>query len=421
MADGATRPGFGHTFRSFRSRNFRLYFGGIFVSNIGTWLQATVLAWVVLQQTNNGLALGGLAAVQWGPMLVLGAWAGALSDRVDKRKLVLATQFAAAVQAALLGVCLATGLASLPVIFVLAALLGVINAIDNPARRGFVPQLVPESQIANAMALNTSVMTSTRIVGPALGGVLVGQIGAAWCVTANAMSYAATIIGIIALRRSELQPAPLIRRAKGQVSEGVRYAWQHPVLRVSLLSTAVLGVLAFNYQTTFPLFAKRILLGDASTFGTMLSVTSVGSLLGSLLVASRTETTPQFLRFAAGAFGVALLALSAAPSLVVALLLSLPVGAAGSAFISTCTGLLQKHARPEMRGRLMALQAVVFLGSTPIGGPLVGAAAELAGGRAGLWVGGAAGVLTAASTPLLRRFGGAAPPLGATVSDPSTA
>lgn len=421
MSDGRRLPTLSHTFGSFRYRNFRLYFGGLFVSNIGTWLQTTVLAWVVLQRTDNGVALGGLAAAQWGPMLVLGAWGGAVSDRVDKRRLILVTQLGAACQSAALAVCLALGIASLPVIFVLAALLGLINAVDNPTRRGFIPQLVPDHQIANAMALNTSVMTSTRIVGPALGGLLLSRIGAAWCVTANAVSFAATIVGIVALDGSELQSAPLIRRAKGQITEGVRYAWTHPVLRVSLLSTAVLGVLAYNYQTTFSLFAKRVLVGDASTFGTLLSVTSIGSLLGSLVVASRFEATPRFLRLAAGAFGLALLALSAAPSLSAALVLTLPVGAAGSAFISTGSGLLQRLSRPEMRGRLMALQAVVLLGSTPVGGLLVGGAAELAGARAGLWIGGIAGVVTAACMPLLQRLGRGANPVGATVSDPSTA
>jgi MFS family permease len=407
----------GRTFRSFRSRNFRLYFGGIFVSNIGTWLQATVLSWLVLQQTRSGIALGLLGVFQWGPMLLLGAWAGALSDRVDKRRMVLCTQAAAAVQALALGVVVLAGFASFPLILGLAAALGLINAVDNPARRGFIPQLVSPGDIGNAMALNTSVMTSSRILGPALGGLLLSRIGPGWCFLLNAASYAATIGGIVALRRDELRMVPLVERSKGQVSEGIRYAWGHPVLRVALVATAVLGVLAFNYQTTFPLLAERALDGDAASFGVLLSVTSVGSLAGSLVVASRAEPTPGLLQAAAGGFGAAMLALSAAPNLPIALALSLPLGAAGSAFVSTVTGLLQRHGRPDMRGRLMSLQAVLFLGSTPIGALVVGTVAEVVNARAALVVGGVAGVATALAAPTIARAGVAGRPASTTLSD----
>jgi MFS family permease len=331
--------------------------------------------------------------------------------------MVLCTQAAAAVQALALGVVVLAGFASFPLILGLAAALGLINAVDNPARRGFIPQLVSPGDVGNAMALNTSVMTSSRILGPALGGLLLSRIGPGWCFLLNAASYAATIGGIVALRRDELRMVPLVERSKGQVSEGIRYAWGHPVLRVALVATAVLGVLAFNYQTTFPLLAERALDGDAASFGVLLSVTSVGSLAGSLVVASRAEPTPGLLQAAAGGFGAAMLALSAAPNLPIALALSLPLGAAGSAFVSTVTGLLQRHGRPDMRGRLMSLQAVLFLGSTPIGALVVGTVAEVVNARAALVVGGVAGVATALAAPTIARAGVAGRPASTTLSD----
>jgi MFS family permease len=272
-------------------------------------------------------------------------------------------------------------------IYACALLLGLINAVDNPARRAFISQLVEPGEISNAMGLNTAVMTSTRIIGPAAAGLLIGTIGAGWCFVTNGFSFAAVIVATLALDRTRLRPAPRVSRASGQVREGLRYAWDDPVLRRTLLAAAVVATLAFNYPTTLPLLTTETFAGDAGTFGALLAVASVGSLLGSLVAASRPSATQRFMAGASVAFGLAMGAVASASGLGWAFVLAIPMGAGGSAFASTTSAVLQDRSRPEMRGRLMALYAVVFLGSTPIGGPIVGWVGEHVSPRASLYLG----------------------------------
>ena len=391
------------TFRSFQSRNFRLYYLGLFVSNIGTWLQAVAQSWLIYRLTDSGWVLGTLAAAQWGPMLVLGAWGGALADRYDKRRVMMATQAISAIQALVLAAAVGGHWANVWLVHALALSLGLVNAIDNPARRGFIPQLVGEGEASNAMALNTAVMTSTRIIGPALAGTLIKSVGVAWCFLGNGLSFLAVIAAVAALDTTTLRPAQRARRAPGQVREGLRYAWNDPVLRTSLLATAVIGTLAYNYQITLLLLAERTFGGDAGTFGTLLAVTSVGSLIGALITAGRAHASPFYLLGAAAVFGVAMGAVATAPSLLVACGLAIPMGAAGSAFVSTGGGLLQQRGRSDMRGRLMALHSVVFLGSTPIGGPIVGVVGDRLGPRAALYLGAATALTVAAVAFVFKR------------------
>ena len=399
----ATQGTFARTFRSFRSRNFRLYYLGLFVSNVGTWLQAVAQSWLVFRLTHSGWVLGTLSAAQWGPMLVLGAWGGAVSDRFDKRRLMAITQAVSGVQALVLAAAVFGGFANVYLVHALALVLGLVNAIDNPTRRGFIPQLVSEGEIANAMALNTAVMTSTRIIGPAVAGLLIKAVGPGWCFFGNGVSFLAVIFAVTSLDVSALRPAPRAKRAPGQVREGLRYAWSDPVLRLSLTATAIIGTLSYNYQITLLLLATRVFHGEAGTFGTLLAVTSVGSLLGALVTASRRSVTTTYLLGTAGLFGVAMTALAIAPNLIVGFLILLPMGAAGSAFVSTGSGLLQQRGRADMRGRLMALHSVVFLGSTPIGGPIVGFVGDHFGAKASLYLGGVTAMAVAGSAGLLQR------------------
>ena len=380
------------TFRSFRTRNFRLYYLGLAVSNVGTWLQTVAQAWVVLELTGSGVALGLLAAAQWGPILVFGAWGGVIADRFERRRVILVTQTISGVQALLLGFVVLSGWATVWLIYVFALLLGLVNAVDNPARRAFIPQLVEPGEVSNAMGLNTAVMTSTRIIGPAAAGLLIGTIGAGWCFVANGFSFAAVIVATLALDRSRLRPSPRVSRARGQVRQGLRYAWDDPVLRRTLLAAAVVATLAFNYPTTLPLLTTETFGGDAGTFGALLAVASIGSLLGALVAASRPGATQRFMAGASVAFGLAMGAVASAPALTWAFVLAVPMGAGGSAFASMTSAVLQERSRPEMRGRLMALYAVVFLGSTPIGGPIVGWVGEHVSPRASLYLGALAAV-----------------------------
>ncbi len=382
------------TFRSFRRRNFRLYYAGLLVSNIGTWLQAVAQAWLVLELTGDGTALGIVTALQFLPILLFGAWGGLLADRFDKRRLILATQSLAAVQALVVGLAVVAGRASVPLVFGGALVLGLVNAVDNPARRSFIAELVDLDEVANAMGLNTAVMTTSRVIGPALAGVLIHAIGPGGCYLVNAVSFVAVLTGVLAIRRSELRTATRTVRGRGQVREGFVYAWRTPSLRLALGMTAVMATLAFNYSVSLPLLVARVFDGGPGMFGALLSVTSIGSMVGALLTASRLTATRGYLIGTAAVFGVAMCGLALSPWLWLAFICAIPMGGAGSAFVSAGGAMLQAGARPDLRGRVMALHAVVFQGSTPIGGPIVGAIGEHAGARWGLLVGGLTSIAT---------------------------
>lgn len=382
------------TFRSLRHRNARLYFLGLVVSNAGTWLQATAQAWLVLELSDSGAALGAVVACQFLPMLLLGPWAGVLADRRDKRKVVFATQALAGMQAVTLGILDLTGHVNLPVVYVLALVLGVVSAIDNPSRRSLVGELVAPDELPNAMSLNTAVMTGSRIVGPALAGLMIAAVGTAWCFLLNGLSFVAVLVALVLMDPAEIlrsEPAP---RAKGQVREGIRYAWQNRTLRITFGVLIVVSTLAFNYSVTIPMIVRRVFDGGPGVFGALLAVTSVGSLIGSLATASRFSVSMRYLLASVGVLGGFMVAMAFSPTLWMAFVLSVPMGAGGAAFIAATSGMVLTESRPDMRGRLLALQATAFLGSTPIGGPLVGWVGDVAGARWGLAVGGLAALLT---------------------------
>lgn len=383
------------TFRSFRRRNFRLYYAGLLVSNVGTWLQSVAQAWLVFELTGDGTALGLVTALQFLPILLFGAWGGLLADRFDKRLLIGVTQSLAALQALVVGVFVVTGNASVPVVYAGAAVLGLVNAVDNPARRSFIAELVDADEVVNAMGLNTAVMTTSRVIGPALAGLLISAVGVGGCYLLNAGSFVAVLAGVFAIRPAELRTTGRTARGRGQVREGFVYVWRTPTLRLTLVMTAVLATMAFNYNVTLPLLVKRVFDGGPAMFGALLSVTSVGSLLGALLTASRAEANRRYLLATAGVFGVAMCGLALSPWLWSAFACAIPMGGAGSAFVSAGGAMLQTGARPDLRGRVMALHAVVFQGSTPIGAPLVGAIGEHVGARWGLLVGGLTAIATA--------------------------
>jgi MFS family permease len=375
------------TFRSLTHRNFRLFFLGQLVSQTGTWLSMVTQTLLVLKLTDSGVALGLLMAFQFGPMLVLGAWAGAVADRSDKRKMLIVLQSLAMAQSIVLGVIVLSGAATVPVIYALAAVQGFITAFDNPVRRSFVVEMVPSEDLPNAVSLNSAIMTGSRVLGPAIAGALVLTVGYGWPFIIDGLSYTAVIGGLLMMRPGELfRSAPMPHR-KGQVRQGLRYIRSEPNLLVPLIMMALIGTFAFNFSVTVPLLVKGPLAGGTGTFTLLFSVLSLGSLIGALATARRSRVTPQQLVNAAGAFGVAMVLLAVSPSLGVAFPVSILLGLASIAFMTTSTAIVQLLAGPEYRGRVLAIQGMVFLGSTPIGGPIVGWVSDVVGPRAGIGLG----------------------------------
>lgn len=382
------------TFRALRHRNARVYFGGLLVSNIGTWLQLTAMSLLVYDLTGKSTDLGITVALQFLPMLVLGAWAGAVADRRDKRTLALLTQSLLAAQAIVLGVVVLAGLESVGVIWALTFALGILNAFENPARRGLVTELVEPHDIGNAVSLNTAVMTGSRIFGPALGAFLVELIGSGWCFILNGLSFAAVLASLLLIRRDQLHSPPLAPRGGRPVRDALAFVGQRQQLLVTFVVMAIVSTFAFNYGVALPKLADRRWGGEV-WFGVVLSVTSVGSLIGSLLTARMTSISSRWYLANIGLLGIAGIGMAWAPTVVVALLWSLPLGIGGGAFISAGNGIAQQESPPDMRGRLLALTAVAFLGSTPIGGPITGVVGDQVGAEWSLAYGSVIALVTA--------------------------
>jgi MFS family permease len=363
------------TFRSLRNRNARLFFGGLLVSNVGTWLQSTAMSILVYRLTGKATDLGITVALQFLPMLFLGAWAGALSDRRDKRLICLTTQSLMAVQAIVLASLDFAGLVSVPVVYVLALVLGVVNAFDNPARRGLVVELVAEADISNAMSLNTAVMTGSRIFGPALAAALVGPLGTAWCFMLNGISFVAVLASLVAIDVRELRVSPKAPRGGTPVRDALRFVRRDRELFVLHMVLVAVSTFAFNYSVSLPKLSA-VRWGDERWFGWVLAVVSVGSVAGSLMAASRKEATIRMFFVSVTVLGVAGPFLAWAPSGWWAFVAAVPLGVGGAGFLANFNGLVQQKCPPDMRGRLLALSAVAFLGSTPIGGPITGVIAD---------------------------------------------
>lgn len=391
------------TFRALRIHNFRLFFISQMISMSGTWMQSVAQAWLVLDLGGTSVDLGITVGLQFGPVLFLGAWAGALADRVDKRRLLIFTQSAAALLALVLGILTVTDVVTVWMIWGLAGLTGVAVAIDMPSRQSFVYEMAGPDDLANAVGLNAVVINSSRIIGPAIGGLLIAGVGVAVCFFFNAGSFLVVIAALLAMRRGELFTARPVRRRPGQVRAGVRYVWHTPALRVPLVMMAVVSTLAYNFSVVVPMLARVVYGRGPSAYGALSAAMGVGALAGALLMASRARPSRRLLVASTFAFGLFSLLLAAAPGYLSGLVLFVPLGAAGVLFVSTTNSLLQLNADDAMRGRVMALWAVVFFGSTPIGGPLTGLLVRGFGVRAAVAVGGVAALATAAGAYLTLR------------------
>ncbi len=374
------------TFAALSVPNYRLYMAGQATSLAGTWMQMTAQAWLVLTLTHSSTALGVIIGLQTLPVLLLGPYGGVIADRVNKRRLTVILQTAMGVQALILGVLTVTGEVRYWQIGVLAALLGLNNAFENPARQSFMLEMVGPEHLRNAVSLNSVMANTARVVGPAIAGILIATVGIGECFLLNAASFAAVIASLVAMDRSALHPTTPTPRARGQLREGFRYVRHTPDIAIPLMMMALAGCLAYEFQVTLPVMATRGLHVGSTGFGFMTAAMGVGAVLGGLLVAARGKIGLRPLTIAAAGFGGALALATLAPSLPLELAVLPFVGWGSISFMSMANSTLQLTSAPEMRGRVMSLWFVGFQGSTPIGGPIVGWLMAVAGARAGLGI-----------------------------------
>jgi MFS family permease len=379
---------------SLHERNYRLYFFGQLVSVAGTWMQTVAQSFVVLDLTHSGTQLGLTTAARFLPMFLFGPLGGVFADRLDKRRVLYVTQSLSGLLAGVFAVLLATGSIKLWTVYLLAVALGFVNVFDNPARQSFISEMVSPQDLPNAVTLNSVAMNMARVFGAALGGVIAAALGLTLCFTFNALSFAAVLVSLAAMRKAELFQAKPIARKKRQVRQGLSYVKSTPELLVPLIMIAVIGTLAWEFNVTLPLMASQVFHGGAAAYGVMASVMGAGAVVGGLISAARPRPRARALCLAATGWGIAILAAAVAPNLTVELIAMVFVGYGSITFNSLAKTTLQLAARPDMRGRVMALWALAWLGSTPIGGPIVGWIGQSAGARWALVIGGAAALIS---------------------------
>jgi predicted MFS family arabinose efflux permease len=381
-------------FRALSTRNYRLFFTGQLISLVGTWMQIIGQGWLVLRLTGSGLAVGIVTALQFGPMLLAGVWGGLMADRLRKRRILLFTQSLFLVQAVTLGTLVAGGWVRVWMVYALAFAYGCVQVLDVPARQSFVSEMVADDDVMNAVGLNSAIFNGARMIGPAIAGILIAKVSIAFCFFANSGTFLAVLVALWLMREDELfvsHDRPT--KGPGQIRAGLRYVASEPQLLLVIILMGVVSTLGLNFQIVLPVLARFTFHGNAATYGTMSSVMAAGSLLGAMYAATRLRPRQRLLVGSTIAFGAMELAAAFAPSLAAAYLLLPLVGLAGFLFISTANSTLQTVSSPQMRGRVMSLFSLVLLGSTPIGGPIVGWISETWSPRYGLGIGGAASLI----------------------------
>ncbi|HWC33692.1 MAG TPA: MFS transporter [Mycobacteriales bacterium] len=377
----------GETFASLANPNYRLYFGGQSISMIGTWMQAIAQSFLVFRITDSGTDVGLIVALQTLPVMLLGPYGGVVADRVDKRRLTIVLQCLMGVQALVLGLLTVTHVVTMWEIGVLAVVLGLNNTFENPARQSFILEMVGPDHLRNAVTLNSVMVNVARAVGPAAAGLIINAGGLGVCFLINAGSFVAVVASLLAMDASKLTPSVPTKRQRGQLVEGLRYVRSEVGLAVPLLMMAIVGCLTYEFQVTLPVVAARAFHGGSRTYGFMTAAMGVGAIAGGLYAAGRGRTGLATMVRSSAIFGILLAVAAVVPSLWLELVALAAVGAASVTFISKGNSTLQLAAAPQMRGRVMALWAVAFLGSTPIGGPIAGAVAQHVGARWGLGLG----------------------------------
>jgi MFS family permease len=382
----------GRSFASLSIPNFRRYFAGQLVSISGNWMQMIAEMWVVLSLTGSGLAVGVTTALQFLPILIFGAWGGLIADRVPKRRLLILTQGLHMI-APLAMLALAAEGALVPwMVFGLVFVRGCVNAVDYPTRQAFVMEMVGSDSVVNAVSLNSVLVHSARVIGPALAGILIATVGVGPCFAVNAASFAFMIWVLVGMDTERLQPSEVVAREPGAVRAGLRYVSRDPELWIPLALMGVVGTLGYNFQAVLPLLARFTFDGGASTYAVLVAAMGLGAIVGALINGARGSVTPMLLVGASLVFGVLSLLAAGAPSLALEIAALAPLGAATVTLAASINSSLQLASEPSMRGRVMALYSIVFLGSTPIGGPLSGWLSEAVDPRAALVMAGVAGI-----------------------------
>lgn len=382
-----------HTFASLQVRNYRLYFLGQAISLTGTWMQIAALGLLVLQLSGSGTVLGTVLALEFLPVLFFAPMAGVLIDRYPKRTILFFTQTFSGILALLLGILIALHLIQLWMVYLFAICLGFIMAIDNPTRQVFITEMVGKTFTKNAVSLNLSEVNLARIMGPALAGIFILSVGIAACFLLNGLSYIAVLIVLSLMNKNELHTSQNTSPIKGQLADGFRYVWSSPVLRQTLFMMALLGALAYEFQVTLPLLARFTFHNPTTGYAALMSAMGVGAIIGGIFSASKHTTNPQKLITITLLFGISILIVAITPTLIAAITAMILVGFFSVNFMSTANTLLQTNSTPEMRGRVMSLWTVAFLGTTPIGAPIIGWIGEYAGPRWGLAVGGLTAII----------------------------
>ncbi len=362
-------------FRSLRYRNARIFFVGIGVSNIGSWLQLTATSLLLYRLTGKAADIGYNVAFQYLPMLFLGVWAGTIADRFNRRKITLITQGLMATQALSLGILAVFDLINPIVIYSLSFILGMVNVFDNPARRGFVTELVPNAYISNAVSLNVAVMTAGRIVGATLAAILIGPLGFGPLFFLNGLSYLAILGSLLAIRKSEMFTVVRKQQSGSALTELYRFIVRQPRLRTVLVLYAVVAVCSMNFIVSLPKISD-IRWGSDSYFGLLVAVIGAGSVAGSLMTARLDRVSHRWYALSILTLGISSLFLAWAPSVLIAALVCIPLGIGYAAIISSVNSLVQQDTPNNMRSRMFSVTGMIFFGSTPIGGPLTGLVAD---------------------------------------------
>jgi len=385
------------TFGSLDTHNYRLYFTGNIVSHVGGWMQTMAEAWLVLSLTHRGVAVGATFAFRFLPVTLFGLWGGTIVDRFDRRRVLLITQSLMAVLAVALWLIVLTGVVQVWMVFLLAVLLGCVAVVDEPAQHAFVEEMVGRDRLANAVALNSSVMNSARITGPAIAGILIATVGVAWVFFVNAVSFMGVVCALLAMHQHELR-RPERASARPRVREGLVYAWSLIDIRTTIVLVAVVGTLVYNFPTFLTLLASQSFHGGAGLAGFLMALLGIGTVIGGLVAAHRARPSRRMVIAAAAMLGAALTIAASLPTQLLVEIALIPVGATAVFFGSTANGHMQMTSKPEWRGRVMALYTLLTLGTTVIGGPLVGWVSGHFSPRIGL---GLAGIATAGAAIVL--------------------